>query len=211
MSGPVLVPEGVGVPWVSSADERFSGMRHGPELRDVEGVKPASRAITLSLERVSAVPRANSRAALGRADFRRPRRNVTDDVFRLTRVALARRHRIRLTKSKMTTTSLTKLAPDAALGLGPGAAASFDSRLVRNGAGMRASGMLPRVACIDIVASPAQRTAQRAPSLQHATLISSSGVFPFTSALLGFISALVAGQFIESCSWCMPHAIPVAQ
>jgi hypothetical protein len=73
----------------------------------------------------------------------------------------------------------------------------FDSRLIINGLDdgrpLRAS-----VWCIDIIASPAALRSPLGSSLQDATLISLSGVFPFTSGLLGFISALATARLVAS-------------
>jgi hypothetical protein len=52
---------------------------------------------------------------------------------------------------------------------------------------------------IDIITSPAAVRGRHGSSLQDATLISLSGVFPFTSGLLGFISALAAARLVAGC------------
>lgn len=83
------------------------------------------------------------------------------------------------------------------------AARGFNSRLIRTAEDCGAVRTHPSIALrFDITPSRRPRTRLRAWSLQDATFISLSGVFPFTSALLGFISALAAGQCITACFQC---------
>jgi hypothetical protein len=118
---------------------------------------------------------------------------------------------MRLTKSKVTATiSLSGIAPGVAFRLHAGAIESLNSRLIRNGSGVRTGRTLQRSAVSDDGgwASEIARLGLHRPMKRRATLISLFGVFPFTSAVLGFISALAATQLAVSCSRCMQSARP---
>lgn len=95
--------------------------------------------------------------------------------------------------------SLPQIAPhvelEVALHEGPD---PIDSRLIRNGIRDAAKTLREVEPCIDVIASPAALRGSRGSSLQDATLISLSGVFPFTSGLLGFISALAAARLVAA-------------
>jgi hypothetical protein len=93
--------------------------------------------------------------------------------------------------------SLPQIAPSAELDVAFGERSDVvDSRLIINGLDDGQAALCESVRCIDIIASPAAPRGRRGSSLQDATLISLSGVFPFTSALLGFISALAAAWLV---------------
>jgi hypothetical protein len=93
------------------------------------------------------------------------------------------------------TSSLPRIAPGAELDVAFGERSDvIDSRLIINALDDGRAARREHVSCNDIIASPAALRGHRGSSLQDATLISLSGVFPFTSALLGFISALAAAR-----------------
>jgi hypothetical protein len=95
------------------------------------------------------------------------------------------------------TSSLPQIAPDAQRHIAVGGRSNvIDSRLITNGLDDGRETLRERAWCIDIDTSPAALRGRRGPSLRDATLISLSGVFPFTSGLLGFISALAAARLV---------------
>jgi len=100
----------------------------------------------------------------------------------------------------MAISSLPQIAPGAELVAFGEGADGIDSRLIITGLDDRPGVLRQSVRCIDIIASPAALRGRRGSSLQDATLISLSGVFPFTSGLLGFISALAAAWLVAGCA-----------
>jgi len=93
--------------------------------------------------------------------------------------------------------SLPQIAPGAALDIECAERPDvIDSRLIINGLDDGRPALRESVWCVDIITSPAAVRGRRGSSLQDATLISLSGVFPFTSGLLGFISALAAARLV---------------
>jgi hypothetical protein len=110
----------------------------------------------------------------------------------------ARRQQMSFIESRIeapATSSLPRIAPGAELDAALGEPSDvINSRLIINGLDDGQAARRESVRCIDIIASPAAPRGRRGSSLEDATLISLSGVFPFTSALLGFISALAAAR-----------------